>query len=43
MRYPSEDAYKKELKGKEDKDKKDKDSEKTIEELIREMEDEYDE
>jgi hypothetical protein len=40
MRYPSEDAYKRELnKG----DKKEKDAERTIEELIKEMEDDYDE
>lgn len=45
MRYPPEDVYKKELKGKSGNDKKDDDKkdEKTIEELIKEMEDDYDE
>eukprot|EP01038_Epipyxis_sp_PR26KG_P014909 gene14909-20055_t len=45
MRYPPEEVYKKELmkKSANDKDKKDKQDEKTIEELIKEMEDDLDE
>lgn len=44
MRYPSEEDYKKELmKKKGGEDNKDKDSEKTIDELIKEMEEDYDE
>lgn len=46
MTYPPEDVYKKDLQakaGSKDKDDKDKQEEKTIEELIKEMEDDFDE
>lgn len=43
MRYPSDEDYKKELSKKKGDESKDKDTEKTIEELIKEMEDDYDE
>lgn len=42
MRYPPDDIYKKDKKNKQDGDKPDSE-EKTIEELIKEMEDDFDE
>ena len=43
MRYPSEEDYKKELAKKKGEEHKDNDTEKSIDELIKEMEDDFDE
>jgi len=45
MRYPSEEFFKKQLASnkKDDKDDKNKNDEKTIEEIIKEMEEDFDE
>jgi 26S proteasome regulatory subunit N3 len=43
MRYPSEEDYKKELANKKGDDTKDKTEEKSIDELIKELEDDFDE